>query len=65
MGNFAIVVHGVGPHDNQDNPTDADKMAADFVHKLTEAGHHISHASITVGGRKDIVRAIPSVDVKS
>lgn len=65
MGNFAINIQGVGCHHNQDNPTDADRMSADFVQKLVEAGHHIESATITFGGKQDLVRAIPPVDVRT
>jgi hypothetical protein len=58
MGNFSINIQGVGCHSNQDNPTDADRMAADFVKSLVEAGHHIESASITHGGKQDLLRGV-------
>lgn len=50
MGNWNMTVVGVGCHHNMNNPSDADKMFAEFVEKLKAAGHGISHASITYGG---------------
>jgi hypothetical protein len=54
MGNWNITIRGVGAHHNKKYPKDANRMAADFVKKLKEAGHIVSHASITHGGEDDI-----------
>ena len=51
MGDWAIVVHGTGAHHNKDYPTDADRMAQEFVDKLIEAGHTVALATFTSGGR--------------
>lgn len=55
MGNCTIVVHLTGSHHNEDNPSDANRMAAAFVDKLKAAGHNVEHASITHGGREDLL----------
>ena len=54
MGNWAIVINGVGCHHNTDYPQDANRMAKEFVEKLEEAGHSISHASFTHGGEEPL-----------
>jgi hypothetical protein len=51
MGNWVIVIQGVGQHHNGENGADANNMARNFMKELTEAGHAIDHASITYGGR--------------
>jgi len=37
MGNWTLVVNGVGAHHNKDNKTDADRMFARFVDELRAA----------------------------
>lgn len=54
MGNWNITIRGVGAHHNRNYPTDANRMAADFVQKLREAGHSIQGATITHGGEDDV-----------
>lgn len=51
MGNWAIVIRGVGVHHNGDRlPEDANRMAAGFVETLKAAGHSVTEASFTHGG---------------
>lgn len=59
MGNWNITIRGVGVHHNLDKKLEADanRMAAEFVEKLKEAGHSIVAASITHGGEEDITDA--------
>lgn len=61
MGNWNINIQGVGAHHNQDNPTDADRMAVEFVEKLHAAGHNVEHATFTSGSKLDLplVPAVP------
>lgn len=54
MGNWNITVRGVGFHHNRRQPIDANRMAAEFVKKLKEAGHTVVAASITYGGEEDL-----------
>ncbi len=51
MGNWNINIQGTGCHHNLNLATDADKMAAEFVKKLKEAGHQIEHAEFTAGSK--------------
>lgn len=55
MGNWNITIRGVGNHHNESLPSDANRMAAEFVQKLKDVGHTIVAASITHGGEDDIV----------
>jgi len=57
MGNWTIVVKGVGVHHNGVNdegepsvPEDADLMAKAFVEDLRSKGHSIESATITQHG---------------
>ena len=50
MGNWAINIEGVGPHHNLLNETDANRMAADFVQRLKDAGHTVRVATFHHGG---------------
>lgn len=59
MGNWNINVQGIGCHHNN-APKDADKMAAEFVKQLRDAGHTVEHACFTSGSKVDInVSATP------
>ncbi len=49
MGNWHISIQGIGAHHNPNNPNDAEKMAAEFLHDLKEAGHLIGAATFTHG----------------
>lgn len=65
MGNYAIVIHGTGSHHNYkidderhitgQGEGDADKMARDFVQALKDKGHNVESATITAGGREDVL----------
>lgn len=44
MGNYKIIIEGVGSHHNSNDPADADVMAVDFVKALQGKGHSISKA---------------------
>lgn len=50
MGSWNINIQGIGSHHNTDYPKDANKMAAEFVAKLKEAGHTVEVATFTHGG---------------
>jgi hypothetical protein len=54
MGNWNITICGVGCHHNKDLEIDANRLAAEFVQKMIEAGHNITHASFTHGGADDL-----------
>ncbi len=55
MGNWHISIQGVGSHHNKDSPTDANRMAKDFVTSLQKAGHHIENAEFTHGGKDGLI----------
>lgn len=59
MGQWNITIKGTGAHHNRDYPKDVDRMASAFVKELRDAGHQVEGASITYGGRQDLV-ASPS-----
>jgi acetylornithine deacetylase/succinyl-diaminopimelate desuccinylase-like protein len=52
MGQYAIVVHGVGSHHNNDPEFrgDANVLAKEFVELLQQHGHRITHASFATDG---------------
>ena len=62
MGNWNITIQGTGMHHNQQktetgeefHERDANRMAAEFVQRLKDAGHHIDSATFTHGARDDI-----------
>lgn len=64
MGNWHISIQGTGAHHNfitapdrtvlGQQPTDADKMAKDFVEQLKAAGQNVEIATFTSGGRTDL-----------
>lgn len=54
MGNWHINIEGVGCHHNKGNPTDADKIATDFLNNLIKAGHSIKVATFTYGGMEEL-----------
>lgn len=51
MGNYCIVIEGVGQHHNGDYEKDADRLAELFVEQLRNKKHTITHASFTHGGK--------------
>lgn len=56
MGNWNINIQGVGPHHNDatDTPRDAEKLAAEFVQCLRDAGQTVQIATITYGSMDDL-----------
>lgn len=54
MGNYSIVIEGVGPHGNHlthdGAPFDAEAHAARAVRDLVEGGHNVTHAMVHSGG---------------
>ena len=49
MGNWTIIIHGVGPHHNEAIPEDANRIAAHIVQLLRLKGHGITGATFTCG----------------
>lgn len=49
MGNWNITIQGVGAHNNENYPKDANLMFDAFIKELREAGHYVHHASFTSG----------------
>lgn len=58
MGNWNISIHGVGAHHNELFEKDANRMAAQFVEKLREAGHSVASATITFGSEESVVDGV-------
>jgi hypothetical protein len=54
MGNWNINIQGIGIHHNTNQPNDANKMAAEFVQKLADAGHTIEGATFTSGSKEEL-----------
>jgi hypothetical protein len=54
MGNWNINIQGMGCHHNENNPTDADRLAAEFVQVLKNAGHTVESANFTYGSKEEI-----------
>lgn len=57
MGNWNISIRGVGAHHNKKSAQDANRMAAEFVRALEDAGHSVIDASFTHGGADDLCDA--------
>ena len=49
MGNWTIVIEGIGAHHNTNNPGDANVQAVEFVKSLEASGQRIRHTSFTSG----------------
>jgi hypothetical protein len=49
MGNFAIIIRGHGPHQN-DLSYDAERIAQRLVDELRACGHDVETASVETGG---------------
>jgi hypothetical protein len=64
LGNWNINIQGVGAHHNQNNPGDADKMFAQIVSDLKNAGHSIENATFTYGA-KETPESIDARDKRS
>ena len=60
MGNYSIVIEGVGPHGNHlthnGAPFDAEAHAARAVRDLVENGHNVTHALVHAGGGRVALR---------
>ena len=56
MGNWNISINGIGAHHNKDNPTDANKLAKEFVKKLKAAGQTVEFASFDFWGGDNLVK---------
>lgn len=54
MGQWNITIRGTGIHHNKKNPNDANRMAAEFVRALKDAGHQVRSASFTFGAEDDV-----------
>lgn len=54
MGNWHISIEGQGAHHNPDYANDANRLAAEFVAKLREAGHTVTRATFTHGGAEQL-----------
>ena len=50
MGDWNISIQGAGAHHNRRNPQDANRMAAEFVQRLRDAGHTVHSGIFTCGG---------------
>lgn len=46
MGNWTLTVTGTGPHHNDNNPTDIDRMAPEFIEALRKGGHNVESGHI-------------------
>lgn len=57
-GNF-VIPDGRGGYERT-TEGDADALAAEFVALLKKYGHHIEHASFTVGGSETLLRPEPA-----
>ncbi len=55
MGNWSITIQGVGAHHNKEYEKDANRLARQFVNKLTAMGHIIERADFTHGGKEDLL----------
>jgi hypothetical protein len=55
VGDWNINIQGVGIHHNGDRtPQDANRMAKQFVQDLKKAGHSVTAATFTHGGKEDL-----------
>lgn len=57
MGQWNITIRGTGSHHNAANPHDANRMAAEFVQALKNAGHSVLGATFTFGAEDDVANA--------
>lgn len=63
MGNFAIIIRGVGPHQN-DKSYDAERVAKRCVSELLSYGHTVRTASVETGGTSlEIVGEYPAIQL--
>ena len=49
MGNWVVVIHGVGQHSVPGVPGNVEALAQEFVGKLREAGQSVSDCVVTSG----------------
>lgn len=56
MGNWVINIEGTGCHHNG-RATDAERLAQVAVKALKDAGQIVEHATITYGGRLNVMPA--------
>jgi hypothetical protein len=57
MGNWNISINGVGAHHNKRFKKDVNRMTAQFVQALKDAGHSVTSATFTHGGADDVTDA--------
>lgn len=60
MGNWNITIQGVGAHGNG-LAIDAEQLYKKFLEEVKQAGHSITHSSITSGGAYFDPNTIPPV----
>lgn len=58
MGNYSILIEGIGSHQNGAATTDADLLVNQFIETLRGAGHTIEHASFRSHGRRETLTLI-------
>lgn len=58
MGQWVIVIHGIGAHHNKKADIDADIMASDLVRQLTEAGQRITSADFVSGTTETLPKMV-------
>lgn len=51
MGDWTITIKGTGPHGNEDNPGDADRLAKRFVDDLKRGNQRVTRATISYDGK--------------
>jgi hypothetical protein len=54
MGNWHISISGVGAHHNKLYEKDANRMAAEFVQRLRDAGHNVTRHEFHSSSLDDI-----------
>lgn len=53
MGNWSVVITGVGPHHNN-KPIDVEKIVEKAVQELKDNGHYLEYVSVVAGGKADV-----------
>ena len=64
MGEWAMVVHGHGIHDNG-REDDAESMLRDFIGQLARAGHEVQSVVFTVGGTQHLPPTSDTLRIES
>jgi hypothetical protein len=54
MGSWSITIRGEGQHHNKLDANDANRMTADFVQRLRDAGHTVRSQAFTHGAEDDV-----------